>query len=248
MKFTILSKLLKTLVLGGVLFTALHSTASPLSGKQIASIIRLKAGSVGLEIKPVLFPEKTFYECRDSDVKPLKSNWTLVEFSCSFPNNWSLVVRNKLPVKKIALITKKSSSHLKTDVKEKVSLVSVNKPLRQGETITNSDVYYKLFKTKNGIGGFSDVKDVVGRTLRKSISSGHLLNPEHLAKRWLVYAGDVIKLSLQVGPIRITSNGQLLENGQLGDIVKVRSLASGGLIRGRVLNRNKIVVLAKIKR
>jgi flagella basal body P-ring formation protein FlgA len=62
----------------------------------------------------------------------------------------------------------------------------------------------------------------------------------------LIEKGHPVAITFQNSVVEVAMPGKALEGGQRGDLIQVRNTASGRILRGRVVERNKIVVEAKM--
>ena len=87
---------------------------------------------------------------------------------------------------------------------------------------------------------FSHKKELVGRKLKKNLKTGQLLHPRHLYKKFEVSSGDVISIVSNIGNAYVTVSGEAQGSGNLGDLIRVKNLRSGKIIRGYI-KKNKII-------
>ena len=63
---------------------------------------------------------------------------------------------------------------------------------------------------------------------------------------WMVHAKQSVSVVNNTGGIQVTTAGIALENGRLGDLVKVRNLSSNSILHGFVAGTKKISIGTKI--
>ena len=78
------------------------------------------------------------------------------------------------------------------------------------------------------------VADIVGKRARRTLVPGNRIQPGDLDDALIVSIGAQIRFVLQVGGLRLETQGQALENGVVNDIVRVRNVDTGRTIVGRV--------------
>ena len=83
-------------------------------------------------------------------------------------------------------------------------------------------------------------EDLVGRKLKKNLKVDQLLHPRHLYEKFEVNIGDFLSIVSQMGNASVAVAGEAKDSGNLGDIIKVKNLRSGKVIKGYV-NKNKII-------
>ena len=67
---------------------------------------------------------------------------------------------------------------------------------------------------------------------------GQLLHPRHLYEKFDIQIGDTLSIVSYVGAVAVTVSGEAVDAGNLGDLIKVKNLRSGNVIKGYV-NKNK---------
>ncbi len=76
----------------------------------------------------------------------------------------------------------------------------------------------------------------------RMIKSGEIIKKRFLRKRYLVKRGDMVRLFYRRGSIEISYEGEALENGYRGSLIRVRVLSSGKIIKGRVLSEGEVEI------
>jgi flagellar basal body P-ring formation protein FlgA len=75
---------------------------------------------------------------------------------------------------------------------------------------------------------------VVGKTARLTLLPGHAIPYSGIANRKVVTNGAEVKLIYAEGDLVITTTGAALQDGSIGDIVRVRNSESGVTVSGAV--------------
>ena len=95
---------------------------------------------------------------------------------------------------------------------------------QKDEILNKADVKLELRKRILSNGGFSEVKPILGKKLKRSLKKGSILKEKHLMKDWLVHKNQKIEIENQVGSIKVTMQGLALSNGLKGDRIFVKNL------------------------
>jgi len=108
-------------------------------------------------------------------------------------------------------------------------------PLKRGQRVEQTDVTW----VERDIGALpqgwiSDSRLLQGQQLTRSISGGQLLLSSQLKAAQLVAAGEPVQILSQNGGIRVQMQGEALSGGGLGQLIRVRNLSSGRVLRARV--------------
>lgn len=143
---------------------------------------------------------------------------TAVGVRCTEPNGWSIFV----PVQ----------------VKLSLELLVSARQLSLGHTIQEDDLATQTTETSQPT-GFTDPKQVVGKVLRYSISSGQVLREDMLRAPYSVTQGQVVHLSVQGKGFSVRSEGVALNNASEGQAVQVR--VSGGRVVSGVARTGGVV-------
>ena len=67
-----------------------------------------------------------------------------------------------------------------------------------------------------------------------------LLHPRHLYEKFEVGNGDVLSIISNVGNASVIVSGEAQESGNLDDLIRVKNLRSGKIIKGYI-KKNKII-------
>jgi flagellar basal body P-ring formation protein FlgA len=88
---------------------------------------------------------------------------------------------------------------------------------------------------RDGTGPFIDSRSlVIGRIARLTLLPGHAIPFTGVANRKLVANGQEVKLVFSEGDLFIMTTGSALQDGSIGDVVRVRNDDSGVTVSGAV--------------
>jgi len=76
--------------------------------------------------------------------------------------------------------------------------------------------------------------------LTNSITAGRPLTRHDVSIRPIIRKGQIVEVSAQQGLLSITMKALALENGAVGDLIKLRNLESRREINGQIINENKV--------
>jgi len=94
---------------------------------------------------------------------------------------------------------------------------------------------------------FANVEDVIGSRTRRPINAGQVVKPQYLERLWLIEKDQTVILITQSHRIQVEALGKALEDGNIGDRIRVENIKSGDKLLGLVKSRRKIEIIAKIK-
>lgn len=83
---------------------------------------------------------------------------------------------------------------------------------------------------------------VLGLALRVAVQAGRPLGPDDVTSPPMVLRNQVIRLHYSQGGMSITTEGRALEQGALGQVVRVMNLASRETLAGTVLADGSVEV------
>jgi len=88
---------------------------------------------------------------------------------------------------------------------------------------------------RDGSGPFIDSRSlIVGKMARRTLLPGHAIPFSGVSNRKLVSNGAEVRLIFSEGGLLITTTGSALQDGSIGDVVRVRNDDSGVTVSGAV--------------
>ena len=220
--------------------------AERINGAQIRVVIEAALAEYGLRVTPSIKPDRLFRPCTgELDVEKAFGGWQTVRVVCRQENMWDIFVRTGYQKKTPKKAVKSSEIQKKSDNLDLMQRVIIVRPVSQGDYLTRDDLGLQTL-SRNGGGGFTDIDDLVGRRAKKSLRAGLVVHDRHLRPNWMVRAKQTVSVVNNTGGIQVTTAGIALENGRLGDLVKVRNLSSNSVLHGFVAGTKKISIGTKI--
>jgi flagellar basal body P-ring formation protein FlgA len=123
-------------------------------------------------------------------------------------------------------------------------VVRSTRSLARNEIITGQDVELVREETTTlKKGSVQTLDDVVGKRMRRSLSADRVLYTDLLENPPDVNKGDRVMIEARVGPVLVSAKGQALEDGNVGDVIKVKNVATGVNQLGRVNGQHVVVVM-----
>lgn len=83
-------------------------------------------------------------------------------------------------------------------------------------------------------GFYQDADEVAGQIAKRRIRNGQVLTPALVAPALLVKRGQNVNMIARHGDIEASTAGLALEDGQMGQVIRVRNIASDTVIRAKV--------------
>jgi flagella basal body P-ring formation protein FlgA len=125
-----------------------------------------------------------------------------------------------------------------------VKAVVANYPLPKGHIIKPEDIRVSYIKLKRKRDYIDNVKLVIGKSLKRNINKNQPISFKDLKKEYLVRKNSNIRVIYKKGNFKIEILGRALENGEKGQIIKVKNISSGKVIQCKVIGANKVEFLS----
>lgn len=140
---------------------------------------------------------------------------TTVGVRCAAPKAWSIYVQAKV------------------EVIEEVLVSAV--PLSRGTIVSRDDLRFDTRDTARLTTGYiTDLTDVVGKRLKRSVRAGMPLNPQLLELPEAIKRGERVSILARGGGLEVRMEGKALEDGAPGQVIRVRNLSSERVIEAEV--------------
>ena len=81
---------------------------------------------------------------------------------------------------------------------------------------------------------FEGEKDLIGKVARRTLLPGQPIPVNAIREPFLVMQGKIAPVVFEEGGLTISSNALALQNGSAGDVVSLRNVESGIVIKGTV--------------
>ncbi len=128
-------------------------------------------------------------------------------------------------------LTKRASVLIERYAKLPVAL----RDIPRGSIITPDSVTFEKKRLTNSAQKRGLVAGVIGSVARTPIKAGSIIKPYMLIPDYAVKKRKNVKIIYQKGAIRIELLGLALDNGNIGDTVRVKNLSSNKVLRCKVL-------------
>ena len=234
-----------------VLIFIINNKAFAITGEEISAKVSHWLTKEGIKGNPV-FSKKSFYkDCNNKiEIKKMFHNYKTIKVNCLDENGFELVMRvqtsrNAENIKKV-----KTSKVSKVVIRKKLSkkknvllkIIKLKKSLEKNDIIKLDDIETILVEKKHQTSFFSNKKELVGRKLKTNLKMGQTLHPRHLFESFDINNGDIISIVSNLGNVSVIVSGEAQDSGNLGDLIKVKNLKSGKVIKGYVNKDKKIKI------
>lgn len=131
--------------------------------------------------------------------------------------------------------------YVPVQVKMLQDVVVLTHSLSRNSLLTASDVHIEQRDINKMLSGhFSDVNEVLGKTLTRSVAGGLGLSPRYIKSATLIKRGQEVTLLAETSGITVKMSGKALGNGAAGERIKVKNLSSDRVIEG-VVTENGLI-------
>ncbi len=118
-----------------------------------------------------------------------------------------------------------------------------SRPLAKGATVTANDVQLrKVNGTSLARDSVENIGDIVGRNLTKDIGQGEMFKASTVVVPAVVTAGSRVTVVFRHNRLEVTASGIALENGGMGQDIRVRNESSKKVIVGKVSDPGLVTV------
>ncbi len=231
--------LITALCLCSVPALATVDASDGLTPREIEEIVISAMADAGVSGTPELPSARSFPACSTlPSVTPRAGDWNTLSLRCGTPF-WTRAIRtnaNASPARPTAPPV----------VADGTPVVTLAQSLSKGVVIEPRHLTLAPAGDVIGQTVFVDPARVIGRRLSVNLGRGRPVQARHLDIQHLIEKGHPVAITFQNSVVEVAMPGKALEGGQRGDLIQVRNTASGRILRGRVVERNKIVVEAKM--
>ena len=234
-----------------ILISIMNKQAIAITGEEISTKVSKWLTNEGIEGTPV-FSKNSFYkDCNNEiEIKKMFQSYKTLKVSCSDKNGFKLIIRVETPKndenKKIAKPKKVFKNFIKDKIPKKknklLKIIKLKKSLEKNDIIQLDDLETATVEKKHLTSFFSTKQELVGRKLKTNLKMGQKLHPRHLFESFDINNGDVISIVSNLGNVSVTVSGEAQDSGNLGDLIKVKNLKSGKIIKGYIKKDKKIKI------
>jgi flagella basal body P-ring formation protein FlgA len=139
--------------------------------------------------------------------------------------------------------TKPWSLHVPVTISIYKNVLVASRTLQKGDVLTKADV--KLAKHDIGslsYGFFENTTSGIGMKIKRRAQAGTVLTPSMLKKQQVIKRGQKVSITAQSGRMQIKMMGEALNNGAVGDRIKVMNIKSRRKLEGIVTSSAEVKV------
>lgn len=126
---------------------------------------------------------------------------------------------------------------------EVVEVPVLARNIQRGEVIRTRDLdFVKLRRKAIGRNTIIDSRQIVGKTPRRYLQIGKPIRAADVQMPVLVAKGKLVTLTLNNRSMQITAQGKALEDGAMGEVVRVTNTRSRKTVQGVVVAPNRVAI------
>ncbi len=128
------------------------------------------------------------------------------------------------------------------DVFDNVICASRNLP--RGTILSLNDVHTERVNISKFFGSyFTNLAEVKGKLLKIGITQGRCITSDMIEQPALVHRGDIVKMIVKSGALKIVAIGIAKNSGKLNDQIRVENIRSKKIVYGVVKGKSRVNVL-----
>lgn len=114
---------------------------------------------------------------------------------------------------------------------------------QKGDTIDPKDVVVReTYMNGKGLGYPASIEDVVGKVLKRDVPANTLVTDQILEDRVVVRRGDTVTIIAETDKLVVRAKGKTVDKGRVGDVIRVKNIASGKEVMAKVVNSSSVKV------
>ena len=229
-----------------------NKQAVAITGEEISAKVSDWLIKEGINGKPIFSKNSSFNDCKTQiEIARIFKNYKTIKVKCLDKNGFELIMRVKTfeevkVKKKLKPKVKKSKAVSQNTPKNKKNetykIIKLKRSLEKNDIIQSNDIQLLTVKNKHQASFFSNKKELVGRKLKKNLKMGQILHPRHLFESYDISNGDSILIVSNSGNASVTVAGEAQDSGNLGDLIRVKNLRSGKIVKGYIKKDKKIKI------
>lgn len=224
--------------------------ANAISGNEISNHLQNWLLNKGIEGKPIFSKTVKHKNCeKNLQISKVFQHYNAMRVNCPDLDGFNLVIRVNLndkpkvinkKQKSVQKINKKKKINSKDKIKKNFKLIKLNKSLEKNSILKLKDLKVVSSNKLSQTSFFNNKKELIGRKLKRNLKMDQLLHPRHLYETFEIKNGDVLSIVSNIGNASITVSGEAQQSGNLGDLIRVKNIRSGKIIKGYI-KKNKII-------
>jgi len=126
-------------------------------------------------------------------------------------------------------------------------VVAAKGPLAKGRVVQESDLIWQALPPTTNISSdecFSDFESLLGKQLRRSVSTKQPIRRSEVSEPSVVQAGETVTIAVIAGSVLVESPGRAVESGAIDDVIQVEVLPQRKRVTARVTAERRVEVIS----
>ncbi|MFM7621657.1 MAG: flagellar basal body P-ring formation chaperone FlgA [Alphaproteobacteria bacterium] len=120
------------------------------------------------------------------------------------------------------------------------------RPLSTGEIIAQGDLQLRSVPERDlSSNAVVDLKSLVGMEVKRTLKEGAIIRKNAIAAPILVHKKELVTLTLETNQMRLTAQGQAMDDGAMGEVIRVMNLTSKKVISAVVSGKQAATVVVE---
>jgi len=122
-------------------------------------------------------------------------------------------------------------------------VIASARPLAKGQVITSQAIKtIKLRTSHKNVAYYKNPKYVVGMVASRNMGPGKVITPRLIQAPTLVKRGEAVILLAETPHLTVRMKGKAMQDGAMGELIKVRNISSNRVIEGTVAKTGVVEV------
>jgi flagella basal body P-ring formation protein FlgA len=211
----------------------LHAEGKLIFGSDLKKVAAERLAEEGISKTVLVSDKRAYFPCAEKIyISPKNENdWNTIKASCGSPSLWSVSLRTKN-----ASMQKKGASQ--TD--SSVQIVFTKQNIPKGKVIQLEDLEMKWASSRSTYGAYVKVENIIGHKAKRNIMRNSIIKTQHIVPMNAVNKNDTIIIASGSSGLSISTYGQALANGKLGDMILVKNLSSNKEFKAIITASKKV--------
>lgn len=136
---------------------------------------------------------------------------------------------------------------IEAEVRLPAMVVAAKGPLARGRILQDTDLVWLSLSPASKISPedcICDFEQLIGKQLRKSVSTQQPIRNQDVGDPFAVQAGDSVKIAVVAGSIQVEAQGRAIESGAIDETIQVEVLPQKKRIAARVAAERRVEIIA----
>ena len=219
----------------------LSAEGNLLYGSDLKAIAEQYLADEGISNKILVSDKRAFFPCAAQIyISPKnENNWNTLNVSCGSPASWSVALRTQESLSA-------SGGEVAPEIPDSVKIAFTSRNIPKGTVIQQDDLMMKWASSRSSRGAYITIENIVGHKAKRNMARDTVVKSQHILPNNAVNKNDTILIVSSSSGLSITTYGEALSNGKLGDMILVKNLSSNKKFKAVVTAEKKVTPITNI--